>query len=113
MKITMSKQIAVGNFGDHEDGTQLTAAENFARLVEKKLTEYCAENYNDAELDFDLSVENISGCSRGFDCYVDFDAEDKINEDEQWEKSDEISDKIKQQYDWICSELERSGEIYE
>jgi hypothetical protein len=113
MKITMSEQIAVGNFGDHVDGTQLTAAENFAKLVEEKLTEYCEEKFPAAELDFDLSVENVSGCSRGFDCAVEFDAEDEIDQDEQWEESHEIVDEIKKQYDCICSDLERSSEIYE
>lgn len=104
MIIRMTEQVGIGNFGSHTDGTQKTAAQNFARIVEQKLTEYCSENYPDSGLKFDLSVENVSGCCAPFDCNAG---------DEFTDENLIIENAIKSEYESICNNLERSGEIYE
>jgi hypothetical protein len=104
MEIEMSKQIGIGNFGDHADGTQKTAAVKFARIVKKRLREYCEKNYPDSDLKFDLSVEPVSGCTYGFDC--------SVGEDYS-EETRAIEIDITDQYEAICADLDQSGEIYE
>ena len=133
MKIRMREQIGVGNFGEHADGTQETAANNFSRIIEERLTEYCNENYPDAELKFDLSVENVSGCCTQFSCSCDtvysypdswgdcgkylseddFDNYVKSMQDECSDESSSIENEIESEYKSICDELEHSGKIYE
>jgi hypothetical protein len=104
MKIRLSAQIGIGNFGDHVDGTQKTASEIFAQLVRARLTEYCEKVYPDSELIFDFSVENVSGCCTPFSVDV---GNDFTNE------SRAIEADILIKYESICNDLERSGVAYE
>lgn len=102
MKITMSEQIGTGNFAGDTDEAQGAAAKKFARLVEEKLTEYCNKNYPDAELNFDLSVENVAGCCREFEVSAGNDFSDE---------NSKIEDDIKNEYGFICDKI--AEEIYE
>jgi hypothetical protein len=101
MKITMSEQILIGNFGECDD--QSAAAKKYAEIIERELTEYCRETYPDAELKFNLFLENASGWTDGFRVYAE----------ENGELNFDVSEDIKNQYDSICFRLEKTGEIYE
>ena len=104
MKITMSEQILRGNFGGDTDEEQSAAADKYAALLEEKLTEFCVKNYPDAELKFKLNVENASGCGGGFGVFLD-----DVDHDDEYE----IIQTIKNEFDGIVYQMERSGEIYE
>ena len=104
MKITMSEQILRGNFGGDTDAEQSAAADKYAALLEERLTEFCQSAYPEAELTFDLDIENASGYARGFDVWVD-----DIDHDDEYD----IIQAIKNEFDYIMYRMEKSGEIYE
>ncbi|HHT9146440.1 MAG TPA: hypothetical protein ACFYD4_12350 [Candidatus Wunengus sp. YC61] len=93
-----------GNFGGDTDEVQSAAADKYAALLEGKLTDFCHTAYPAADLKFDLSVENASGCASGFEVWID-----DVDHDDEFD----IEQSIKNEYDWIVHLMERSGEIYE
>jgi hypothetical protein len=103
MKITMSEQILRGNFGGSDD-EQTAAADKYAELLQERLTDFCNKIYPDAELKFNLHVDNASGCGSGFSVWID-NADHDIEFD--------IEQAIKNEFDGIVYQMDKSGEIYE
>lgn len=103
-KISIYEQVGTGNFAGETDVEQHNAANNFSRILTEKMTEYCTENYPDADLDIKFNVENVSGCCQEFTVHV---------ENEENELMRDIEKELRNEYDAICHNLEQSGEIYE
>ena len=103
MKITLSEQIFVGNFGDNSDSENSAAANNYYRIVFGELSEYISKNWPDAEISDDMNIENASGCARHFEVFADGCSD-----------TDEImvTNMIRAEFDKITRRMEQSGEVY-